>query len=210
MEPLGTLAMDEFATRVASHQLSDEQLVIRAKEGDSLAMEELFLRYRQPVFRLVYRSVQNVEDAEDIVQDVFVKAFERLHTFREQSRFSTWLMRIALNLCTDHARSQKRRQELLKREAEHKLGWMTHPEPPNPDEVVQQNALQEAFYTALNRLPEHHRQIIVMRDLEEMEYEEIAQVLNTTVGGVKLRVMRARRALKTQLEPLLRALGEIE
>lgn len=202
--------MDEFVSGLVNPTLTDEQLVARAKEGDTDALEALFLRYRQPVFRMVYRSVQNTDDAEDIVQDVFLKAFEHLHTFREQCRFSTWLMRIALNLCTDRARSHKRREELLQREADHKLAWMTHPNPPEPEEIVQQNAFHEAFYDALNRLPEHHRQLIIMRDLEEMEYETIAEILNTTVGGVKLRVMRARRAFKVLLEPLLRELGEIE
>lgn len=202
--------MDDFVSRLANPTLTDEQLVARAKEGDTDALETLFLRYRQPVFRLVYRSVQSVDDAEDIVQDVFLKAFERLHTFREQCRFSTWLMRIALNLCTDYARAQKRHAELLQREATHKLAWMTHPNPPEPEEVFQQDAFHEAFYTALNRLPEHHRQLIIMRDLEEMEYETIAEILHTSVGGVKLRVMRARRAFKALLEPLLRELGEIE
>lgn len=202
--------MDDFVSGLVNPTLTDEQLVARAKEGDTDALEALFLRYRQPVFRMVYRSVQNTDDAEDIVQDVFLKAFERLHTFREQCRFSTWLMRIALNLCTDRARSRKRRAELIQREADRKLAWMTHPNPPEPEEIVQQNALHEAFYDALNRLPEHHRQLIIMRDLEEMEYETIAEILNTTVGGVKLRVMRARRAFKALLEPLLRELGEIE
>lgn len=210
MEPAGTLRMDEFAEGLAERYLSDEQLVLRAREGDSAALEELFLRYRQPVFRLVYRSVRNADDAEDITQEVFIKAFERLHTFREQSRFSTWLMRIALNLCTDHARMQKRRQELLQREAAGKLAWMTHPEPPDPDEVVRESTIQEVFHQALQQLPEAQRQLIVMRDLEQMEYEEMAQILGCTVGGVKLRVLRARRALKAKLEPLLRAIGEIE
>jgi len=172
-------------------------------------MEELYLRYRQPVFRIVYRSTRNTDEAEDIVQDVFLKAFERLHTFREQSRFSTWLMRIALNLCTDRARMRQRRQELLEREAEHKLAW-SHPSAPDPMETAQQNAFHEAFYAALYQLPEHHRQLIILRDLEEMDYESIAQILGTSVGAVKLRVMRARRAFKTKLEPLLRAIGEIE
>ncbi len=202
--------MDEFAGRLAESALSDEQLVVRAREGDSAALEELFLRYRQPVYRLVYRSVRNSDDAEDITQEVFIKAFERLHTFREQSRFSTWLMRIALNLCTDHARMQKRRQELLQKEAAGKLAWMTHPYPPDPDEVVHENIVRDLFYQALQQLPEAQRQLIVMRDLEEMEYEEMAHILGCTVGGVKLRVMRARRALKAKLEPLLRAIGEIE
>ncbi|MCS6918738.1 MAG: sigma-70 family RNA polymerase sigma factor [Fimbriimonadales bacterium] len=203
------LAMDNLYAGAVDRTLTDEQLATRAKAGDSQAMEELYLRYRQPVFRIVYRSTRNIDEAEDIVQDVFLKAFERLHTFREQSRFSTWLMRIALNLCTDRARMRQRRQDLLEREAEHKLAW-SHPDAPDPLETAQQNAFNEAFYTALNQLPDHHRQLIVLRDLEEMDYEQIAEILGASVGAVKLRVMRARRAFKTKLEPLLRAIGELE
>ena len=203
------LAMDNLYAGAVDRTLTDEQLAAKAREGDTAAMEELYLRYRQPVFRIVYRSTRNTDEAEDIVQEVFLKAFERLHTFREQSRFSTWLMRIALNLCTDRARMRQRRQELLTREAEHKLAWC-HPEAPDPMETAQQNAFHEAFYTALNQLPEHHRQLIILRDLEEMDYEAIAHILGTSVGAVKLRVMRARRAFKAKLEPLLRAIGEIE
>ncbi len=201
--------MDNLYAGAVDRTLTDEQLAAKAREGDAAAMEELYLRYRQPVFRIVYRSTRNIDEAEDIVQDVFLKAFERLHTFREQSRFSTWLMRIALNLCTDRARMRQRRQELLEREAEHKLAWC-HPDAPDPMETAQQNAFHEAFYTALNQLSEHHRQLIILRDLEEMDYEAIAQILGTSVGAVKLRVMRARRAFKAKLEPLLRAIGEIE
>jgi RNA polymerase sigma-70 factor (ECF subfamily) len=203
------LAMDNLYAGAGDRTLTDEQLAAKAREGDAAAMEELYLRYRQPVFRIVYRSTRNIDEAEDIVQDVFLKAFERLHTFREQSRFSTWLMRIALNLCTDRARMRQRRQELLEREADHKLAWC-HPDAPDPMETAQQNAFHEAFYTALNQLPDHHRQLIILRDLEEMDYETIAQILGTSVGAVKLRVMRARRAFKAKLEPLLRAIGELE
>ena len=203
------LAMDNLYAGAGDRTLTDEQLAAKAREGDAAAMEELYLRYRQPVFRIVYRSTRNIDEAEDIVQDVFLKAFERLHTFREQSRFSTWLMRIALNLCTDRARMRQRRQELLEREADHKLAWC-HPDAPDPIETAQQNAFHEAFYTALNQLPDHHRQLIILRDLEEIDYETIAQILGTSVGAVKLRVMRARRAFKAKLEPLLRAIGELE
>lgn len=203
------LAMDNLHAGAAQRTLTDEQLAAKARAGDADAMEELYLRYRQPVFRVVYRSTRNIDEAEDIVQEVFLKAFERLHTFREQSRFSTWLMRIALNLCTDRARMRHRRQELLEREADHKLAW-SHPHPPDPLETTHQNAFREAFYTALNQLPDHHRQLIILRDLEEMEYEQIAEILGATVGAVKLRVMRARRAFKAKLEPLLRAIGELE
>ena len=99
------LAMDNLYAGAVDRTLTDEQLAAKAREGDAAAMEELYLRYRQPVFRIVYRSTRNIDEAEDIVQDVFLKAFERLHTFREQSRFSTWLMRIALNLCTEIGRA---------------------------------------------------------------------------------------------------------
>ncbi len=203
------LAMDNLYAGAVDRTLTDEQLATKARAGDSAAMEELYLRYRQPIFRVVYRSTRNIDEAEDIVQDVFLKAFERLHTFREQSRFSTWLMRIALNLCTDRARMRQRRQELLEREADHKLAW-SHPDAPDPIESTQQSAFNEAFYTALNQLPEHHRQLIILRDLEELDYEEIAQILGASVGAMKLRVMRARRAFKAKLEPLLRAIGELE
>lgn len=203
------LVMDNLYAGAVDRTLTDEQLAAKAREGDTAAMEELYLRYRQPVFRIVYRSTRNIDEAEDIVQDVFLKAFERLHTFRERSRFSTWLMRIALNLCTDHARMRQRRQQLLERETDRKLAW-SHPNPPDPIESAQENAFNEAFYTALNQLPDHHRQLIILRDLEEMDYETIAQILGTSVGAVKLRVMRARRAFKTKLEPLLRAIGELE
>ncbi|MDW8106605.1 MAG: sigma-70 family RNA polymerase sigma factor [Armatimonadota bacterium] len=203
------LAMEERYAGAADPLLTDEQLAAKARAGDTSAMEELYLRYRQPVFRMVYRSTRNIEEAEDIVQDVFLKAFERLHTFREQSRFSTWLMRIALNLCTDRARMRQRRHLLVEREVEHRLAW-SHPKPPDPLECARQHAFEEAFYTALNQLPVHHQQLIIMRDLEEMDYEQIAEILGVSVGAVKLRVMRARRAFKAKLEPLLRAIGEIE
>ncbi|MCS7273448.1 MAG: sigma-70 family RNA polymerase sigma factor [Fimbriimonadales bacterium] len=201
--------MEERYAGAVGSVLTDEQLAAKARAGDTSAMEELYLRYRQPIFRIVYRSTRNADEAEDIVQEVFLKAFERLHTFREQSRFSTWLMRIALNLCTDRARMRQRRQLLVEREAEHRLAW-SHPKPPDPLESVRRYAFEEAFYTALHQLPAHHQQLIIMRDLEEMDYEQIAEILGVSVGAVKLRVMRARRAFKAKLEPLLRAIGEIE
>lgn len=190
--------------------VSDEMLVVRARQGNDLAMEELFQRYRQPVFRFVYRFAHNRDEAEDITQDVFVKVFEHLHTFREECKFSTWIMRIAANLCTDRARSRQRREALIKQEAAQRLDWMTHPRPMDPVESAHQSQVQSAFHRVLEALPEHHRTIIVLRDLEERSYEELAEILGCTIGGAKLRVLRARRALKTRLEPILKELGEIQ
>lgn len=211
MEQTHVLPMDGWrqSDTLSLSQATDELLVVRARQGDDLAMEEVFQRYRQPVYRFVYRFAASREEAEDITQDVFLKVFEHLHSFREECRFSTWIMRIAANLCTDRARARQRRDNLVKQEAAHRLDWMTHPHPADPVDNAHRDAVQVAFHQALAMLPEHHRKTIILRDLEERSYEELSQILRCTMGGAKLRVLRARRALKAKLAPLLKQLGEL-
>lgn len=189
---------------------SDERLVVRARAGEEPALEELFYRYRQPVFRFVMRMVNSKDDAEDVTQDVFIRVYEHLKSFREECRFSTWILRIAANLCTDRARSRQRQTQLLQQEATDRLEWMTHPHAPDPVELAHGDQVSATVRRALNALPDHHKMMIVLRDLEERQYEEIAEMLGCTIGGAKLRVLRARRALKARLTPLLEQIGEME
>lgn len=207
-----TLHMDSWTHEqaVSAHYETDERLVVRARSGDESAMEELFHRYRQPVFRFVYRMAGNQDDAEDITQDVFVRVFEHLHTFREECKFSTWIMKIAANLCTDRARTRQRQAQLLQQQATTRLDWMTHPHPVDPLEYAHREQVQAIFHRVLDTLPEHHRTILILRDLEEMPYEDIARILGCSIGGAKLRVLRARRALKARLAPYLQQIGEIQ
>ena len=183
--------------------LSDTALVRRARDGDYEAFEALFERHRMLVYRFAYQMVPRRDDAEDIVQEAFVRAYQNLGRYRDEAKFTTWLLRIVTNLCTDQARMRTRRDALEQQEAAGSLMWMTSIEGPDPVEELEQDRRRIALRKALNAMPAHHRSVIVLRDLEERDYADIAQILGCTVGGAKLRVLRARRALKDRIAPLL-------
>lgn len=191
------------AAAVRQDSDSDEALVLRARDGDYDAFEALFERHRQLVYRFAYQMTQRRDDAEDMVQEAFVRAYQNLHRYRDEAKFTTWLLRIVSNLCTDQARMSQRRTGLEQREASGALEWMTTGDFENPVENLEQDRRREVLRKAIMALPEHHRQMIVMRDLEERDYNDIAATLGCTVGGAKLRVLRARRALRDRIAPLL-------
>lgn len=189
-----------------SWDATDLELVIRARSGDLPAFAMLFERYRKMVFRFVSHLASGRDDAEDITQECFVRAFENLHRFRDECRFTTWLLRIAVNLCTDRARMRSRRTALEDQEAAGALLWMTTGENSDPVANIVAERRADAVRRALNALPEHHKLMIVLRDVEQKDYDEITQILGCTYGGAKLRVLRARRALRDRLQPLLEVL----
>jgi len=182
---------------------SDESLVSRAREGDFSSFEKLFERHRALVYRYAYQMTSRRDDSEDIVQEVFVRAYQNLHRYRDEAKFTTWLLRIATNLGTDRARMANRRQNLEQQEAGGALSWMTQGDHEDPHRNLEEDRRREALRRALHALPVHHRTVIVLRDLEEREYPDIAEILGCTVGGAKLRVLRARRALRDRIAPLL-------
>lgn len=182
---------------------SDAALVIQARDGDYGAFEELFERHRALVYRFAYQMMPRRDDAEDIVQEAFVRAYQNLHKYRDEAKFTTWLLRIVTNLCTDQARMGQRRQHLEQQEAGGGLIWMTGDNSEDPVGNLENDRKKVVLRKALAALPPHHRSVIVLRDIEEREYPDIAQILNCTVGGAKLRVLRARRALRDRVAPLL-------
>lgn len=182
---------------------SDVALVRKARDGDFGAFEQLFERHRTMVFRYAYQMVPRRDDAEDIVQEAFVRAYQNLARYRDEAKFTTWLLRIVTNLCTDQARMSTRRQALEQQEATGALTWMTLGETEDPVENLEYDRRVIALRKALNALPAHHRGVIVLRDIEEREYPDIARILGCSIGGAKLRVLRARRALKDRMLPLL-------
>lgn len=192
------------ALKPLSDRMTDEELVSRAKDGDYEAFEFLFERHRTLVYRFVYQMAPRRDDAEDIVQEVFVRAFQNLHRYRDEAKFTTWILRIASNLSTDRARMSHRRHALEQQEAAGALTWMTsETSHEDPIKNLESEARIIALRKAIEALPEHHKKAVVMRDLQEMEYADIAEVFGCTVGGAKLRVLRARRALRDRLQPLL-------
>lgn len=182
---------------------SDAALVRRARDGEFDAFEMLFERHRTLVYRFAYQMVPRRDDAEDIVQEAFVRAYQNLDRYRDEAKFTTWLLRIVTNLCTDQARMSQRRTALEQQEAQGALDWMTIGTTEDPVQNLEEDRRKIALRKALLALPNHHRTVIILRDLEEKEYSEISQILGCTIGGAKLRVLRARRALRDRIAPLL-------
>jgi RNA polymerase sigma-70 factor, ECF subfamily len=182
---------------------SDNALVRKARNGDFSAFERLFERHRTLVFRFAYQMIPRRDDAEDIVQEAFVRAYQNLERYRDEAKFTTWLLRIVTNLCTDQARMSTRRQALEQQESGGGLTWMTVGNTDDPVQNLEADRRVEALRRALAALPIHHRTAIVLRDVEERDYADIAAILGCTVGGAKLRVLRARRALRDRVAPLL-------
>jgi RNA polymerase sigma-70 factor (ECF subfamily) len=181
----------------------DESLILAARGGDYGSFEKLYEKHRTTVYRFVYQMTHKADEAEDITQEAFVRAFQNLERFRKQAKFTTWILRIAMNLCTDRARMINRRASLEQQEAAGALDWMTIGSTVNPVEELEEDRRARIVRRAVAALPQHHRSVIVWRDFEEREYSEIAQILGCSVGGAKLRVLRARRALRDRLAPML-------
>ncbi|HEX6907708.1 MAG TPA: sigma-70 family RNA polymerase sigma factor [Terriglobales bacterium] len=183
---------------------SDLALVHASKQGDVAAFGELVKRYDRKLFRIAHHLTQNAEDAEDAVQDAFLKAFQHLQQFREDSKFSTWLIRIVLNL----ALMKLRKRRLAK---EFSLDSNSNPEDddhlpidvadwaPNPEQLYRAAELQEILRRALQKLSPGLRMVFVLRDIEGLSLEQTAEALGLSVAAVKARTWRARLQLRQRL-----------
>ncbi len=177
---------------------SDRPFVIAAKRGDTHAFEKLVLRHRQKVFAVALRIMKNREDAEDVLQEAFHKAFLHIGRFQQASQFSTWLTRIALNEAYMALRRRRRVPEVLPVVSDD--GVNSVPESfvdhsPNPEESCWRRERKELLTVAINRLGPTIRKTILLRMVEGRSVEETAQMLDTSVSAVKSRVCRGRREL---------------
>jgi RNA polymerase sigma-70 factor (ECF subfamily) len=178
---------------------SDEALVAAAKRGDTQSFETLILRHEQRVLAVAQRITNNREDAEDVAQESFHKAFRHLRGFQEKSRFSTWLTRIVMNQAFMLLRRRRGAIEVLPESPEDgvKSGLETFAdESPNPEESCWRRERAQLLTAAINLLKPKVRSTILLRDIEERSAEETAQILGTSVGAVKARVFQGRRKLR--------------
>jgi RNA polymerase sigma-70 factor (ECF subfamily) len=178
---------------------SDEALVAATKRGDAQAFEELVLRHRQKVVAVAQRITNSREDAEDVAQESFHKAFLHLNAFQEKSRFSTWLTRIAMNEAFMLLRRRRGIVGLLPENPDDGMranseAFVDHS--PNPEESHLRRERTELLTKAINRLGSTIRTTILLRDIEERSVEETAQILGTSIGAVKARVFQGRRKLR--------------
>jgi RNA polymerase sigma-70 factor (ECF subfamily) len=192
-------------------ETDDGALVERVRGGDVAAFEPLVEKYRQRVYRLAYNVLRNQEDAWDVAQESFIKAYKALPSFRGQSAFYTWLFRIVMNVAHDKARQRGAAGRAFGTERVTEEEWeRTMPDPGEEPDTAAARAEQRARITrALEALPEHHRAIIMLSDLEGLSYREIADVLNIPMGTVMSRLHNARKRLRTALGPLLLVLAAL-
>lgn len=189
---------------------SDESLVSRASAGNHDAFEELVARHHPRVYRLAYRLVGNDQDALDITQEVFLRLLRTLRTFRGDSRFSTWLYRVATNAALMHLRSRKgHRTDSLEQYLPRFDGQGTHCGTPEElqvvsrvEEVMDRQSLARRIASAIERLPEGNRVAFVLHDLEELPTAEVAEALGLKPATVRQRVHRARLMLRGYLSDL--------
>jgi RNA polymerase sigma-70 factor (ECF subfamily) len=195
--------------------LQERRLVRRLKQGEPRAFQEMVHTYQHRVYGLVYRMLGNRHEAEDIAQDVFIAVFRHVANFRGDSRFYTWIFRIATNHCKNRLKYLKGRHAAARLEYEDTPEAAMHPvdggpaqtlqsHVPGPEQTVEATRLETVIQRELAALDDEFRVLIVLRDIQGMSYEDIRKITGLAEGTVKSRLHRARAALKQRIEPHLR------
>ena len=183
--------------------MQDELLIRRAQRGDADAFEQLLLEHQKNVYNLCYRMAGNPDDAMDLSQETFLRAWRCLDQYQFASAFSTWLYRLCSNICIDSLRRRRRQQTvpLTFEDADGEEQTYAVPDAqPLPEEQVELKLTRETLAAAMAQLLPEHRAVLQLRVVNEMSYEQIADVLDIQIGTVKSRLSRARNQLKKILE----------
>ena len=183
-------------------ETSDALLVRRCLRGDQNAYAELLSRYKKPVYALTWRMVSNEEDARDLAQEVFIRAFSALSSFDTKRSFLNWILKIASNLCIDHYRRSKLKAVSLDQELDEGDGRKLQlpDDGRGPEETAEAEETLRALDRAITKLPPKYKVVILLRHKNELSYEEISETLDLPTGTVKARIHRGHKALKEILE----------
>lgn len=183
----------------------EEALIKQALEGDQKAYSELFESHKQAIFHIIVKIVHNNEEAKDLLQETFIKAFSSLKSYNPTYRFTTWLYKIAANSSIDYIRKRKIQTYSLDQPIDTRDGQVSIDVPDmsyHPERDFSAKQQHISIEEAINSLPEKYREVIIRRHKEDKSYEEIARLLNVPVGTVKARIFRARELLKKKLKSL--------
>ena len=195
--------------------LRERRLVRRLKDRDESAFRELVTTYQSQVFNLVFRMLNSREEAEDLAQEIFITVFKSIDSFRGDSKFSTWLYRITANHCKNRYKYLARRRfhaaepldEVSERSTAGRDGGPAialQAQISAPDKILEGKRMERAIQRAIAALDEEHRLLVILRDIQGMSYQEIAEISQLAEGTVKSRLHRARMALKDQLNKIMR------
>ena len=207
------MALDKFKNAsaevleyaVPSKNLSDHELIEATKQGDEAAFAEIVNRYRNPITNFLYRFLNDYEEAVDLAQETFVRVYFAIERYHTDYAFSTYIYRIATNLAISEIRKRKRRQllsltGLFQNEDESETEFQLPDEKSLPDEDLIEDERNRTIARAIAALPDKYRAPIILREIEDKSYEEIAQILNLGLGTTKSRISRARNLLKEKLK----------
>ena len=187
-------------------QTEDFELICRCKSGSPGAFDELVLKFQRKVFNVAYRLLNNYDEANDVAQEVFVRAWRAIKEFRQEAGIFTWLYRITVNLSRNRLKIMNRDKVRLKSmddpvaTGEGEMKQEIAEDGPLPPEILENKERQELIQSALVSLDAQHREVLVLRDVEGMSYEEIARILLINIGTVKSRLHKARALLRERLE----------
>lgn len=214
MATLGTAVARSYVLRPAGERtlelraLDDSAVVAAFLSGEARCFDELMRRYQDRLTNFVFRMIGDRGRSEDLVQETFVRVYRHLHRFDQTKKFSTWIYTIASNLAKNELRNRSRNPLVLFQqikaswEADHRpLEWEDNTY--RPDDLFRKRHLREQVEKAVEKLPTHHREVFVLRELEGKTYEEIAEITGVNLGTVKSRLHRARTSFAERIEPHL-------
>lgn len=202
----GSARREEVRARMGE-RLIDQELVVRVQQGDKKAFDLLVLKYQQKITNLISRYIRDQHEVLDVTQEAFIKAYRAIPKFRGDSAFYTWLYRIAINTAKNYLVAQGRRpptDDVEAETAEQMDVGVRLKETGTPENHVLTEEISMTVQKAIDDLPEDLRTAIILRELEGMSYEEIANAMSCPVGTVRSRIFRAREAIDKKLSPLLK------
>lgn len=182
--------------------ISEKELLIKAKAGDANAFEEIVKLYQQKVCSTIFFMIKNENIVEDLAQEVFIKVYRNIGKFNEESSLYTWIYRITMNTCVDQIKKEKKItyvSTFIETE-DGELETQLEDESQKVDEILEEKIRKETLLKAIKSLPAEQRALIVLRDIRQFKYMEIAEMLKLNLGTVKSKISRARQALKEILE----------
>jgi RNA polymerase sigma-70 factor, ECF subfamily len=196
--------MVDKQSKKQTNKESDLALVRRAKKGDYRAFDLLVLKYQSRIVSIAFKFVKEIQLAEDISQESFIKAYRSIDSFREESAFYTWLYRITANTAKNYLVSKGRRKEssISELSISENEDFFELPTNDSPEQILMAQSLKDTIYDALSGLPEDTRTALSLREFEGLNYEEIAEIMNCPVGTVRSRIFRGREALENLISPI--------
>jgi len=178
---------------------TDEELISRFQNGDERAYVELVNRYKDRLLNFVFQFLGDIEQAEDVVQDTMLRLYEKKHYYKEIAKFSTWLYTIARNLANTELRKKKRRKTTYLSQLSKERQFEIPAIQDDVDQSIQNEFINDRIQSAISNLPEHFKVVIILRDIQELSYEEISNIVEVPLGTIKSRINRARIQLQAEL-----------